>query len=69
MKDLGVPDIILEVKLLRDENGGTELPQSYYVEKVLSHFGYRDCMYSPRLQHHLILACCFERIEGLLEIS
>ena len=39
MKDLGVADVILNVKLLRDGNGGITLLQSHYVEKVLSRFG------------------------------
>jgi hypothetical protein len=36
MKDLGVADVILNIKLLRD-----------YVEKILSRFGYSDCKISP----------------------
>ena len=47
MKVLGVADIILNIKLLRDENGGITLLQSHYVEKVLSRFGYSDCTPSP----------------------
>ena len=47
MKDLGVADVILNIKLLRDENGGITLLQSHYVEKVLSRFGYSDCTPSP----------------------
>jgi hypothetical protein len=43
MKDLGVADVILNIKLLRGENGGVTLVQTHYVEKVLSHFGYIDC--------------------------
>ena len=47
MTDLGVADVILNIKLLRDENGGITLLQSHYVEKVLSRFGYSDCTPSP----------------------
>jgi len=48
MKDLGVADVILNIKLLRDEeNGGVTLLQSHYVEKVLSRFGYGDCLPAP----------------------
>src|SRR3954467_6614564 len=47
MKDLGEADVILNIKLLRDENGGITLLQSHYVEKVLSRFGYSDCTPSP----------------------
>jgi hypothetical protein len=47
MKHLGEADVILNIKLLRDENNGITLVQSYYVEKVLSRFGYADCKSSP----------------------
>jgi hypothetical protein len=47
MKDLGMADVILNIKLLREENGGVTLVQSHYVEKVLNHFGYSDCTPSP----------------------
>jgi hypothetical protein len=47
MKDLGEADVILNIKLLREENGGVTLVQSHYVEKVLNHFGYSDCSPSP----------------------
>jgi hypothetical protein len=39
MKDLGVAAVILNIKLIRGEDGITLL-QSHYVEKILSHFGY-----------------------------
>ena len=45
MKDLGEADVILNIKLLREENGGVMLLQSHYVKKVLSLFGYSD--YTP----------------------
>ena len=41
MKDLREADVILNIKLIKDENVITLL-QSYYVEKVLSHFGYME---------------------------
>ena len=47
MKDLGVADVILNIKLLRDENGGITLLESHYVEKASSRFGYSDCTPSP----------------------
>jgi hypothetical protein len=47
MKDLGVADVILNIKLLRDDDGGITLLQSHYVEKILSYFGYSDCKSSP----------------------
>jgi hypothetical protein len=48
MKDLGEADVILNIKLLREErNGGVTLVQSHYVEKVLSRFGYSDCAPAP----------------------
>jgi hypothetical protein len=46
MKDLGQADVILNIKLIRDESGIT-LTQSHYVEKVLSRFGYIDSKPSP----------------------
>jgi hypothetical protein len=43
-KDLGEADVILNIKLLREEgNCGVTLVQSHYVKKVLNHFGYNDC--------------------------
>src|SRR3954465_12319750 len=47
MKDLGVADVILNIKLLRNNEGGITLLQSHYVEKILSRFGYSDCKISP----------------------
>jgi hypothetical protein len=47
MKDLGEADVILNIKLLREGNGGVTLVQSHYVEKVLSHFGYSKCELAP----------------------
>ena len=35
-KDLGEADVILNIKLLREDDGGITLVQSHYVEKVLS---------------------------------
>nr|ABB47727.2 retrotransposon protein, putative, Ty1-copia subclass [Oryza sativa Japonica Group] len=45
-KDLGVADVILNIKLIRGENGITLL-QSHYVEKILNRFGYIDSKPSP----------------------
>jgi hypothetical protein len=39
MKDLGEADVILNIKLVREGDGGVTLLQSHYMEKVLSHFG------------------------------
>ena len=47
MKDLGEADVILNIKLLREGNGGITLVQSHYMENVLGHFGYRKCEPSP----------------------
>lgn len=47
MKDLGVVDVILNIKLVRGDNGEITLLQSHYVEKILSRFGYADCKPSP----------------------
>jgi hypothetical protein len=47
MKDLGEAGVILNIKLLREGNGGVTLVQSHYVEKVLSRFGYSECEPAP----------------------
>jgi hypothetical protein len=46
MKDMGEANVILNIKLINGENEIT-LMQSYYVEKVLSHFDYKDSKPSP----------------------
>jgi hypothetical protein len=46
MKDLDEADVILNIKLFKRENMIT-LTQSHYVEKVLSHFGYKESKPSP----------------------
>ena len=43
VKNLGEADVILNIKLVREGDGGVTLLQSHYVEKVLSRFGYSDC--------------------------
>ena len=47
MKDLGEADVILNIKLLREGDGGVTLLQTHYVEKVLSRFGFSDCAPAP----------------------
>jgi hypothetical protein len=47
MKDLAEADVILNIKLPREGNGGVTLVQSHYVEKVLSRFGYSECEPAP----------------------
>jgi hypothetical protein len=44
---LGEADVILNIKLVREGDGGVTLLQSHYVEKVLSHFGFSDCDPAP----------------------
>jgi len=34
MKDMGVVDVIMNIKILRDGNGGVTLVQSHYVKKI-----------------------------------
>jgi hypothetical protein len=46
MKDMGDADVILNIKLIKGDNEIT-LTQSHYVEKVLSHFGYKNSKPSP----------------------
>jgi hypothetical protein len=43
MKDLREADIILNIKLLKEGDGGVTLLKSHYVEKVLSCFEFSDC--------------------------
>jgi hypothetical protein len=47
MKDLGETDVILNIKLVREGDGGVTLLQSHYVKNVLSRFGYSDCKSTP----------------------
>ena len=47
MKDLGEADVILNIKLLREDDGGITLVQFHYVKKVLSRFGFSDCKSAP----------------------
>jgi hypothetical protein len=47
MEDLGEADVIINIKLLREVDGGITLVQSHYVEKVLSRFGYSKCEPAP----------------------
>jgi hypothetical protein len=65
MKDQGVADVILNIKLLKDDDGGITLLQSHYVEKILSHFGYSDYKSSPTPYDP---ACWFERIREILRM-
>ena len=46
MKDLGEANVILNIKLIKNESGITLL-QSHYVEKALSRFGFMDNKPSP----------------------
>jgi hypothetical protein len=39
MKDLGEPDVILNIKLIKGENDEVALSQTHYVEKILNRFG------------------------------
>ena len=45
MKDLREVDVILNIKLIKEGNGGVTLLQSHYMKKVLSRFGFSD--YDP----------------------
>jgi hypothetical protein len=50
MKDLGEEDVILNIKLIKGENG-IILKQSHYVENILNCFGYSDSKDSPTPFH------------------
>ena len=66
MKDLGEADVILNIKLIKNENGIT-LTQSHYVEKVLSRFGFNDGKTSPTpYDLNLITA---KEISGLVALA
>ena len=47
IKDLGEADVILNIKLQREGDGGVTLLQTHYVEKVLRRFGFSDCAPAP----------------------
>jgi hypothetical protein len=47
MKDLGEADVILNIKLIKGQNGGVTLSQTHYVEKMLSWFGYNNSTPAP----------------------
>jgi hypothetical protein len=47
MKDLREADVSVNIKLLREGNGGITLVQSHYMEKVLSRFGFSECEPAP----------------------
>ncbi|KAH9715705.1 hypothetical protein KPL71_021156 [Citrus sinensis] len=42
MKDMGLADVILGIKIIKNENG-LVLTQSHYIEKILKKFNYYDC--------------------------
>jgi hypothetical protein len=47
MKDLGEANVILNINLIKGENGGVTLSQTHYVEKMLSRFGYSNSKPAP----------------------
>jgi hypothetical protein len=62
IKDMGEADVILNIKLIKGDNGIT-LTQFHYVEKVLSRFGYKDSIPSPT-PYHLSLVLRKNKIIG-----
>ena len=66
MKDMGVADVILNIKLLRDGNGGVTLVQSHYVKKIWVAL---DIVTANLLSRLTILVWCCERIEESQEIN
>ena len=65
MKDLGEADVILNIKLIKGENGITLL-QSHYVEKILSRFGYVNSKPYPTLYDPSVI---LRKNKKLLKIS
>ena len=59
MKDFGPADVILNIKLIKNENGIT-LSQSDYTKKVLSRFGFADCKITPTPYHASVKLQKFE---------
>jgi hypothetical protein len=59
MKDLGPTDVILNIKLIKSDDGIT-LNQSHYAEKILSWFGFEECKISPTSYDASIKLCKFE---------
>jgi hypothetical protein len=53
LKDLGEADVILNIKLIKEDTGIT-LSQSHYVEKALSWFGFMDSKPSPTPYDHSV---------------
>ena len=47
MKNLDEADVIFNIKLLREGNGGVTLVQSHYMKKVMCRFAYSDCTPAP----------------------
>ena len=47
IKDLGEADVILNIKLLSEDDGGVTLLQTHYMKKVLCRFGFSDCAPAP----------------------
>jgi hypothetical protein len=56
MKDLGEADVILNIKLNKNESEIT-LSQSHYVEKILSRFGFIDSKSSPTPYDPSVILC------------
>ena len=46
MKDLGEAYVIINIKLIKSENG-VILKESHYMEKILNRFGFSDSKSSP----------------------
>jgi hypothetical protein len=68
MKDLGEDDVILNIKLVREGDGGVTLLQSHYVEKVLSRFGFSDCDPAPTPYDPSMLLRESENSKGSIDI-
>lgn len=55
MKYLEDTNVILDIKLLKEDNGGFTILQSHYEEKVLSSFG----LVTTKLLLHLMILVCY----------
>jgi hypothetical protein len=61
MEGLGEAAVILNIKLIKGCSGIT-LTQSHYVDKMLSHFGYKGSKLSPTTYGPSFVLCNNKRI-------
>ncbi|GJX71832.1 hypothetical protein Tco_0309003 [Tanacetum coccineum] len=75
MKDMGEADVILGIKITR-ENKGIVITQSHYIEKILKKFNHEDCSpvigrlirftSNPSRQHWHAITRVFKYLKGTM---